>query len=57
MGGIKKTTSMKNKFFDNKPATKIEEKIPCDVDLEMDCEEEKETLDFEMKFEDEMTSL
>ena len=57
MGGIKKTTSMKNKLFDNKPATKIEEKIPCDVDLEMDCEEEKETLDFEMKFEDEMTSL
>jgi len=57
MGGIKKTTSMKNKFFDNKPITKIEEKIPQDVDLEMECEEEKEAIDFEMRFEEDTTSM
>lgn len=47
---------MKNKFFDNKPITKIEEKIPQEIDLEMECEEEKETVDFEMKFDEDSAS-
>ena len=48
---------MKNKFFDNKPATKLEEKVPQEIDLEMDCEEEKETVDFEMRFEEECPTV
>jgi len=47
---------LKNKFFDNKPITKIEEKIPQEIDLEMECEEEKETVDFEMKFDEDCAS-
>lgn len=52
MIGIKKTSSIKNKFFDNKTATRIEEKIPHDIDLEMEIEEEKETVDYEMQIDE-----
>jgi hypothetical protein len=56
MIGIKKTSSIKNKFFDNKPTTRLEEKIPQEVDFEMECEEEKD-VDFEMKFEEETVTI
>lgn len=57
MVGIKKTSSIKNKFFDNKPTTWIEEKIHLDADLEMDIEEEKECMDVDMKFDEEIISV
>lgn len=59
MVGIKKTSIIKNKFFDNKPSAKIDEKIPLeDVDLDMEIEEEKEDIwDFEMKFEEETITV
>ena len=47
-GGVKKTTGIKNKFFEVKAAHRIEEKIPQDaMDADMEVEEEKEG-DFDM---------
>lgn len=48
MLGIKKTSLIKNKFFDAKPC---DEKTQEDLDME--CEEIKEVDDIEMRFVDE----
>jgi len=54
MLGIKKTSSIKNKFFETKTHSWIEEKIPHPEDQEMEVEEEKETIDYDMKMDEEM---
>jgi hypothetical protein len=50
-GGVKKSSTIKNKFFDNKAALKIEEKLPQDVEMDVEYEEEKDEKDFEMGVE------
>ncbi len=57
MMGIKKTSSIKNKFFEAKPLTKPEDKIPHHEDQEMEVEEEKETIDYDMKIDEEMQTV
>jgi hypothetical protein len=57
MMGIKKTSSIKNKFFDQKSHSRLEEKIPHPEDHEMEVEEEKDTIDYDMKIDEEMHSV
>ena len=57
MMGIKKTSSIKNKFFEAKPLTKLEDKIHHHEDQEMEVEEEKETIDYDMKIDEEMQTV
>lgn len=54
MMGIKKTSSIKNKFFEPKHISRNDEKIPHPEDQEMGVEEEKDTFDYDMRIDEDM---